>query len=166
MDDIGEPSNRAITLTSAKRFAYIHNNMYRSGTSSITLLEDDQRMIAHGYVFKPYSPFYETFNAKIGLLNSNGVLPQIEKDYLNPLGFTRHDDEIGPQVLTLDHLGVAFLISLCPLLTATLVFLCEVFVPSRYLKVPAPSRYLKEFWEGLIISCAIRAYFRIKSYHL
>lgn len=112
-------------------------------------------MKALGYVFKPYSPFYETFNAKIGLLNSNGYSSQTEKNFLNPLGFTRHDDEIGPQVLTLDHLGVAFLISLCPLLIATLVFFGEISMP-----------YLKEFWEGLIISSAVRAYFRIKLYHL
>lgn len=155
LDIVGEQSNRAVTLTTAKIFLYIHNNVYRSGTSSITLLEDGQETKALGYAFKPYSPFYETFNAKIGQLNSNGLSSQAEKIFLNPFGFTRREDEIGPQVLTLDHLGVAFLISLCPLLIATLVFLGEVSVP-----------LCKDFWEGLIISSAVRAYFRIKWYHL
>lgn len=38
-------------------------------------------------------------------------------------------EDIGPQVLTMDHLAVAFIACTVPLILAVLVFVSEIFLP-------------------------------------
>lgn len=59
---------------------------------------------------------------------SNGLTQKFIADYWNPQGFNRGEDQIGPQVLTLDDLGVAFQICCIPLALSLAAFAGEIFV--------------------------------------
>lgn len=126
MDIIAEPANKG-TLTLYPIFlSDVHNNQYRSGFSSITVLEETVNSDSFGTVFKPFSPFFEAFNEKIDHIVSSGMFSLWYKDGENAKGIKRVEDVIGPQVLTMEHLNVAFLVCFVPLAISGFAFAYEV----------------------------------------
>lgn len=98
--------------------------MYRSGISSLVYMKDI-RNSPRVFWIKPFSPFYETFKEKIELLISNGVVFHWWDKFLNPKGFKRIEDDIGPQVLTYEHLEIGFMVCLVPLSLSVVAFVFE-----------------------------------------
>lgn len=78
-----------------------------------------------GLAFYSFSPFYEDFNEKIGQMIAAGLTNEIERE-LRPLVAP---EEIGPQVLSMEHLGVAFLICFFPFIICTYAFIIEISIP-------------------------------------
>lgn len=72
-----------------------------------------------------YSPLVEIFNEKIHQMHSGGLIYYLEKNYTNPKGLKNQPEEIGPQVLTMEHLEIGFLVCLCPMALSVLVFAGE-----------------------------------------
>lgn len=86
----------------------------------------DERVVSFSFAFgfKPFSPFFEIFNEKIGQLLANGWLQNsIPEEILSLKG--KKMEDIGPQVLTMDHLEVGFIVCLIPQGVAFIVFLLE-----------------------------------------
>ena len=130
-----EPSNNAIVASNRGTLAkYIDNRAYRSGTTSLTYLDEDHKLVYTGILFKTFSPFIEVYNEKLEWLKTGGLLDYWKLyEYLPP-----KLDEIGPQVLTLDHLIVAFLICLAPLSLCCAALIAELIwsrIASSYKKI-------------------------------
>lgn len=107
----------------------IHNTQYRSGVSSISLLPDENLSSEFmGLAFRPYSPFFETFDEKIDQLISSGLTAHWFKNYINPKGLKRVAGVIGPQMLTMEHLTIGFQICLVMLMLSFIVFTLELIV--------------------------------------
>lgn len=119
-----EPANRAVTQKTENSFKTHVNNRHRSGASSLSPLNEIVMSHSCGFGFKPFSPFFETFNEKIGQLFANGFVGTLHEN-LTP-DKRKNFDDIGPQVLTMDHLGVAFVACLLPLGLSILVFFIEI----------------------------------------
>lgn len=112
----------------------IHNVYYRYGVSSILLLKDSATSLFVTFPFKAFNPFYELFNRMIGNLANGGIYNHWLAIFLKSKGFNPRIDEIGPQVLTMEHLEIGFLICIGASVTSIIAFglekifkCCEIF---------------------------------------
>ena len=122
-DLISEPSNYATTSVYRDEINFVHHDFYRSGTSSLQLLEEDYMTHHCGLMFKMFSPFLEIYNeVKLGL-ESNGVMEKWRRD--NEILET-NPEELGPQVLTMEHLKIGFLACLIPAIISLIAFVGEL----------------------------------------
>ena len=123
LETISEPSNRAAITSLSKIIESIEGNKYRSGTSSMHLLDQPYKTIYGGIVFKKWSSFLETFNEMVAKMEPNGLMEHWKRF----LSFsTTKTAEIGPQVLTMDHLTLGFLACCLPLVLAFIAFIGEL----------------------------------------
>lgn len=125
-DIVSEPTNKAVIFGVSILITAIHNN-YRSGRASICMLDENINNVHVGLAYKPFSPFLETMNEKTVRLVEAGLIEYWLKDDLN---YRRkiNEEEIGPQVLTMDHLEVGFIICTICLAVGLLAFLVEVSI--------------------------------------
>lgn len=101
------------------------NNGYRLGSSSIRLLNEPIKLYFSGLRFKRFSPFYGEFNEKLGQMISSGLTSKWYEEYLNPFNRMVSVDDIGPQVLTMHDLDVAFGVCFIPLVCSVVAFAFE-----------------------------------------
>lgn len=120
-----EPANKAVALTTQLHFKEICS-FYRSGFPSLFPMKDIVVNSPMGFAFKQFSPFFESFNKKIGQLLDNGFVNELNKKL--PSDNIKGFDDIGPQVLSLDHLWLGFIACLIPLALAIIVFFVEISV--------------------------------------
>lgn len=129
LDIVAEPANRGTTLTYPYLLLSINNNKFRSGQSSLTLLEESYVVTGFSLAFWPFSPFFETFNERILDLLSNGIIDHWFGEFENAQGFKRKVTvDIGPQVLTMEHLEIGFIFCLVAATFSVIAFMCEHFV--------------------------------------
>lgn len=125
---VTEPQNQGTIALTEEYMSFVHNRLYRSGFSSIYLLDQNLKTTFEGFNFHPFSPYFETFNEKIHEMMSNGIAQTIVQRHVNPKGIRRIEELIGPQVLTMDHTTIGFLICLFPLTFAVVTFLVEIMI--------------------------------------
>lgn len=70
--------------------------------------------------------------------------------------------DIGPQVLTMDHLSIAFKVWLAPVMLSIVVFIIELSIPLCRQAVKKLKQILMELKENLIRLSVVRAYLRIR----
>lgn len=122
-DVVSEPSNLAAAKSTRNLIQQIEMNYYRSGTTSIVYLQQDFMLESIGTVFKKYSPFLEIYNEILGRLESNGFMEFWRRNFIFS---SQQIEEIGPQVLTMDHLRLGFLACLFPMALGVIAFLAEI----------------------------------------
>lgn len=128
-DIIAEPANKAFTVGGADRINHITYNYFRRGFPSLHLMTSSPLMfIFEGLSFRAFNPVIESFNEVLFRLLSNGLMQKFLDDYQYPRDPNEKEDPIGPQVLTMDDLGVGFLICCIPLALSVVVFVAEVTV--------------------------------------
>lgn len=140
------------------RFALIliNNRSYRHGFTSLRMMNESIRIIQMGLAFNEYSPFYETFNKKIDEMISNGLATRWISAWINLENFISSSDPIGPQILTLDDLGIAFQVCCIPLVLSVIAFVGElIFFWSKF--------YFKTIFNRLLGIIILRTYFH--SFH-
>lgn len=118
---------------------------YRSGFSSIHLLDFNVNTVYKGLTFPNFSPIYETFNERIGNFIANGLISYWHEMLIDPKGIKITEDKIGPQVLTLDHLEICFQACLIPAVLSLIAFLYEITtfkLKVKYFKLIDCARHL------------------------
>lgn len=108
---IVEPEEKLTQMEQRQVLTHI-NIHYRSGFSSLSLLEENVKTTPAGLVFRLFSPLIELFNEKCHQLLAGGFIAHWNNHEFNPKGFKMKLDKIGPQVLTMEHVNVCFLSSL------------------------------------------------------
>jgi hypothetical protein len=129
LNTVAEPSNKVAVFEYLSKFSTIHNNhqkYYRSGVSSIKILEEKVETYFEVFIFMPSNPFFDYFNQIIAELAAGGFLSYWRKLEINPKGLKRKIDEIGPQVLTMEHLMVGFQICLVSFAICVIIFVFEI----------------------------------------
>ena len=118
-----EPKN-AFALQARKNvIKQIQTEFYRSGTTSLILLDEEYKTYYKGFVFPKFSPFIVSFNEILGWLESNGIMERWRQTFY---GFALSKvEEIGPQVLDMGHLKIGFLACLIPLILSAIIFIGE-----------------------------------------
>lgn len=127
-DIAAEPANKATILTSSDTLTGVLNLSYRSGSSSLELLDEIIKTIPMSVMFPFHSPLYEVFNKKIYQLLSTGLIYHWYNHEINRKGLKLKPEEIGPQILTMEHVSIGFLICFIPLALSVLTFLIEIAV--------------------------------------
>jgi len=133
LDIIAEPSNK-VTALYPPSFLRKTNQNYRTGTSSVHILEKPLSPLFVGLRFKHHDPFLKTFNEKTSRLFEAGLTDRWMYGF-KPIP---PKEEVGPQVLTMDHIGIGFLVCIVPLLFATVIFafeICSKFIKNAWLSI-------------------------------
>lgn len=123
---ISDPSTKGVTIMTDDQFNQAENRVFRSGFSSLSILDEGLTTFFVGLSFDDFDPYYETFNSKICQLFEAGIISLHHKIYVNPKGIERVAEPIDTQVLSMEHLGVGFLIYLSSLAISFIVFLGEI----------------------------------------
>ena len=126
-DIISEPSNRACRMAFSNDINIVTSNAYRSGETSLVKLDEDYMTFPVALLFKDYSPYLETYNEMLGWMESNGLIG-LWRQYGTEYS-VRKSENIGPQVLTVDHLKLGFLACLIPINLCVAAFIGEVSLP-------------------------------------
>lgn len=124
-DVVADPANNGVSQTTEIVFKEAQKMTYRSGVTSLFVLQENVFNHPLGFGFKPFSPLFETFNDKIGRLIASGATNQMFEEYSLP-AISKRNDAIGPQVLTMEHLEIGFIACLIPLGCAVVIFFTEI----------------------------------------
>lgn len=107
---------------------YIHNNAYRAGTPSVQILNERVKPVFLGLSIERFNPFYEILSDQVLRMIAGGIL-QLPWDRLRYVrGGIRKAEDIEPQVLTMEHLGIGFMFWLVPLTIGLLALLGEIMI--------------------------------------
>lgn len=109
----------------------IHNDhrvYYRSGISSILVLKENIQTTFYAFYFNPFDPFYKAVNKVMGELADGGFLTYWKYLRTNPRGLKMTVENIGPQVLTMEHLMLGFQIYLITSAISIVAFSFELLV--------------------------------------
>lgn len=130
-DISAEPANKFTTPGGESFLSSIHNdyvNFYRGGVSSLLILKEPIRNALMALAFKPFNLFYDAINRMMGELANGGFINYWLDSMNNIRGLTLKVDNIGPQVLTMEHLMIGFQICLATATSGMIVFGAEVAV--------------------------------------
>lgn len=152
VDTIAEPGIKG-TVIGAEFLYSLANNRYRSGFTSLSPLPERLGIINYGQVFPSFSPFFDTFNVKILQMYDTGFCQLWNKGIVQSKDVIKRVEEIGPEVLTLEHLDIAFKIILVAIAISLISFLAEIAFHriTRTVK-PLCTKLLKKFWSRLDIT--------------
>lgn len=151
-DPIAEPANKAFAITFPAKLHGIIARNYSHGFSSLHVLNDAIRVAFEGLAFPQFSPLLESFNELLLQMLSNGMIEKLVKlaDRIN--GIVMKEDQMGPQVLSMDVLEIAFQICCVPLALSLVAFIGELVV-----------FWSKRLWAKvkvvMIASAIVRAFF-------
>lgn len=123
-ETVAEPKNKATMFGIAEILSRLNNMYYRNGVSSLMILEERIKNFYIGIIFEIENPFHENINEMILYLLSGGIIDYWVKSNQKRRGIFKLD-EFGPQVLTMEHLEVGFMICCFPLTLSFIVFLLE-----------------------------------------
>lgn len=128
-DIVAEPVNKAFAATSESRMSEMLSRQYKRGSSSLFLLKGYAvAFVFKGLGFSAYSSLLEDFNEILDLMLSSGLVQKALKDNDDPRGLKEKLEGIGPQVLTIEDLSVAFQICCIPLAMSLVTFAVEISI--------------------------------------
>jgi hypothetical protein len=123
MDAVTEPENRYGFISTPNLMKTLNKDEYRYGVSSIFVADVDITPMWFGYTMKPLVK--EIISTKAAHLQEAGILSyKINSAFMKD--FETKPEEIGPQVLSLQHLEAGFVVILCLLGFSVAVFAVEV----------------------------------------
>lgn len=129
VDLVAEPGNK-LALAGAEHFLTLihtdHRRNYRSGVSSIFKLKRTLFTYPRCHYFEAFSPFFEYFQKITEELAAGGFYNYWIDFYLNRRGLKLKIDEIGPQILTMEHLLIGFQIIFGALMISLIAFGFEI----------------------------------------
>jgi hypothetical protein len=128
-DMIAEPSNR-VTILHGRSSIEDLRGFYRSGETSLKLLDITDDNMSGGLKFKAFNQYFEAFGVQIEQLRSSGLLDYWQKRLKDRYQRIESIEYAGPQVLTLDQLSYGFCACMIVLLLAAVAFTAEFLWPS------------------------------------
>lgn len=146
---VAEPDNQMVAIGVEEYIRYIHSKLYRSGFSSLEVLKETVRNVYFGLWFKAFSPFNEILNDRILRLFDGGIIQYWTNYRLDPKSIKKVAEDIGAQILTMDHLEIGFIVCLIPITIAGFVLLIEIGIPK-----------IKTLSENLALLSAVKGHVR------
>lgn len=131
LDIIAEPKNERTLMITLQFLNILEKSRYRSGKPSFRFLNVEGRTILIAFAMTPFDPFFEEFDEKIQRLLEAGVCPYRLNGDIIPIDDKNdlYDEEVPPLVLSMDDLGIGFIVCLIPLTLSIFVFMIEIAVP-------------------------------------
>jgi hypothetical protein len=151
MESFTEPENRIgfiVTPTIMKAHLKLIN--FRSGVTSLYVADENIAPLYWGYIMK--TPLKEIITLKASQLHESGILSRIMNSAFME-DFESKPEEIGPQVLTLQHLEAGFVVIACLLASSVAVFAVEV--------APKLWRKMLDWLEKAVFCCVVVKFIRM-----
>lgn len=150
-----EAANKITQVITIEHIELIEKRFYRSGKTSLEVLDYNVGTQFITFPLIPFSPFYEEFHATILRLIEAGICPDRLNGGMQRVisQSKRCNEDVPPLVLTLDDLGIGFIVCSVPLCLSAVAFLLELLIP-------------KIFALTSKISNCLVAYFVIHAVHL
>jgi hypothetical protein len=123
-----EPENKATIFGLEIQLSQVNNYKLKSGVSSLILLQEKVHSFYLGLVFDRGNPFFDIIDELILYLMSGGLIQFWRKTRLMHRGMFKIQEKVPPQVLTMGHLEIGFLICLIPMGLSLIAFLIEASV--------------------------------------
>lgn len=127
-DIVSEPENKGFSLAFDNQIQRYNVKFYRHGMSSLRFMEEPIGLVYASLAFKFGSPLYESIDEKLLQMVSIGLISKFHNEAQNPFDRKPTMEDIGPQVLTMDDLGIGFQFCCIPLTLSAIVFLMELAV--------------------------------------
>lgn len=128
LDIVAEYSNKKYHINLESDIDTVYKKEYRSGVPSLQIFPHPIMNLFWVHTFPEFSPYTEDFNELLGRIVSSGFNDNW-KMFEEQITFKKKEiEEIGPQVLTMDHLSVGFIACCCPLVLSLLAFVMEVTI--------------------------------------
>jgi hypothetical protein len=121
-DIISDPKTRLALISTPGELQKVHSG-YRTGASSI--------FVADVNISPLHLGFFSAFEIKDVIANKtfplieSGIFLYLWKNIINPSGFESKVEEIGPQVLTMQHLKAGFVVCIVLMSLAVTAFAVE-----------------------------------------
>lgn len=153
LDIIAEPKNERTLIITSQFLNILEKSRYRSGKPSFRFLNVEERTIMLAFAMTPFDPFFEEFDEKIQKLLEAGVCPYRLNGDIIPIDGKNdlYDEEVPALVLSMDDLGIGFIVCLIPLTLSVFVFAIELAIPRI--------RILLKAFAGSIVAVAVIAAF-------
>lgn len=105
--------------------------VYRTGKHSLHIVGQSIYTMHMSLAFRRFHPFYEEFSKIILQIHASGIMVYTTRMEIDRGGELDKEDaeNIGPQVLTMDHLDIAFIVCTLPMIFAFLAFFFEILIP-------------------------------------
>lgn len=142
-DEVAEPTNKAVGIGN-EEFLSIINKGFKTGFGSLAILNETITSTYMGQLFNTFNPFFETINKQTSYLLEAGVVSRCRELYVE---LNRKVEDIGPQVLTMEHLEIGFLACAILLTLSCIAFIGELLV--------AHSAMLLRFMRNCFISRSV-----------
>lgn len=123
MEIVVEAENEKTISASLEAIANIEKLRYRSGKTSLKIIQDETVPLIQFFMMATFHPFFQIFHDTVHRLMETGAT-KIPKTINNQL----YDDEVPALVLTMDDLGIGFLVCSVPLILGALAFVVEVAI--------------------------------------
>jgi hypothetical protein len=143
VDALADPENRIALLTTNMLMKGLLRENYRYGVSSVFVSDENIATIRIGYVIK--TPFKDIISLKLSQLQEAGIFLKINSLYMQD--FEMKPEAIGPQVLTIQHLGTGFVVIFSLLALSVAVFAVEI--------APKLWKKLLSWLEKVVFCCVV-----------
>lgn len=136
-DIISRTENHAFGVGTVDNLHFLPSLFYAEGIGTHSILASEpHRLGQKAYCFFGQRPYFDIFSKFINLHVQYGIIDKWGRDHNADLknhaaGRTTYKqklEDLGPQVLTMDHMEVAFMFSLFPLIFSFVAFLWELLV--------------------------------------
>lgn len=131
LEIVAEPENKRTLSMTEECLKILESSRYRSGKSSLNFLTVHESSVLHAFALTPFDPFFEQFDEKIQTLIEAGTCPYRMNGEIVEYGGKNdlYDEEVPPLVLSMDDLGIGFIVCVIPLALSVFVFFIEVMIP-------------------------------------
>lgn len=127
---VADYSNMKVSVAEEGFLDVIEAHRFSSGFASLRTLSEKVSIQYWFPYFASFNPFFEEFNAKISQMVATGHFGSWKMHEIKKSLIKDRKDNIGPQVLTMEQLEVAFIVCSVPAILSVVVFCFEVLVQS------------------------------------
>lgn len=120
-----EAENEKTVVASHELIAALERNYYRSGKHSLKTITDKTITEMTTFTMNPIHPFFEEFNEYIHRMMDAGIV--FHKNQFAKVT-KAYDGELPALVLSMDDLGIGFIVCLVPLAISIFIFIAEVAI--------------------------------------
>jgi hypothetical protein len=142
-----EPENRLGFITSHLYFTYAHNRNYKNGVSSVFLANDGIAPVHIGFLINV--AYKDIITLKASQFVESGIISYWMKKTIYGEPPTKRD-EIGAQVLTLQHLSAGFVVIFALLALSIIAFAAEC--------APKLLRSMKKWIQRCVMSYVVKKF--------
>lgn len=166
---VATTENNAFAVTNLMILNLVSAFSYTNGNRITSLHTTEPFSIKPVYfwMYNKPQPYLNKFAKFVNLYTQHGITTDLlsrglEKDfpeYQHKSSYRQIYEDLGPQVLTMDHMEIAFIFSLCPLILSFLSFLGELFIfwiKKKFKRRQEKKNYEKQFKKATRLEKAMK----------